>query len=649
MNLICSLKNINLSYGNKILFKDSHLQIGQGEKIGLIGLNGMGKSSLFKIILSELIPDISTPPFAFDKINQKSGNNHNFSVFSVHQKFILPSSEVSIKDYFFVYYPKLKQLYDRSLLLQKKIEEIPSDEYISEQENILTQLERLDFWKIQASYESYIKSFQLTDLEKDVRSLSGGEQRKILLALGLTSQASLILWDEPTNHLDMKTISLFEDEMVKSNKSQIIISHDRYLLSKVANRILHIHNSSLNSYKGSYSDYLDFLNIQEVNRKQTIKKLKNSLRREVEWMNQGIKARGTRSKKRVQSLEKLSQNVQFLKEQAKKSIELSFNHSNRKTKKLCEAINISLAYNGNELFSNLSFELKEGEKIGILGDNGVGKTSLIKIIAKRLNPTSGKIQYADNLKIQYFSQHRDEFSSSKSAYELLGAGEEYIHFKEGKSIHVSAYFQKFLFQKEDLHRPLQSFSGGELSRLQLALNLKNEADIWIFDEPTNDLDIESIEILENSLAKFKGTALIIGHDRTFLENTTNKIFLIKNNHLKIFTAGLSQVAPYLEVCDIEEEIKKEKEFQNSSIKKSNSEKQKIKNDKQTLIENLYFKIEKEEDKVKEIEGLLLKFNYQIPNEEQTSLRLSLNQKKVSIESKIEILFKELEKIENDLT
>lgn len=658
MTVLASLKNINLAFGQKTIFNNAAIQIEHGDKIGLIGLNGMGKSSLFNILLETIIPDTSNPAFVFDKATDKMGEKFKYSVFLVNQKFKIPSKPTKAKDYFYEYYPHLKELHDELEVVNKEVESSHSEKSLKRQHDLMDELERQGLWQLSNNFESYLKSFDLEDLDRDVQDLSGGEQRKVLLALGLTSDANLILWDEPTNHLDVDTITSFEEELIKTDKTFIVISHDRYLLSKTTNKIFHINKGQITSYRGSYADYITFLDEQEESRKKMLSKLKNSLKRETDWMRQGIKARGTRSKKRVEGFHNLSSKVAELKSEARKSMELMINKSGRKTKMLCEYKDVSFSYvsEGSEklMFEGIDFSLYKGDKIGVIGENGVGKSTLMKLLAKELVATSGKTKYADDLKICYFSQNKEELNLEKSPFDLLGDGEDFIHFKNGRSIHVASYFQNYLFNQGELHRPLSSFSGGEINRLQLALNLKNEADIWIFDEPTNDLDIESIEILEQKLAEFDGTVLIISHDRTFLENTTNKIWLIKNQGIQVFTSGYSHVAPYLDACALEEEIinnqraakKNSNQKDTQEVKQGAEEKVKITQQQKLRLDKLPGLIDEKEATIEQIENLLSQFDYSTMDAEKSELVGKLTAKKDVVEEELLELYSEQEELQD---
>ncbi len=533
MSILCNLKNISLNFGLKTIFKNAQLTVNVGDRIGLLGLNGKGKSTLFKILNGQIVTDHTTPPFEFHKA--RGEDNQRFSLFYVPQELPLEGHEgLTINDYFFVFYPDLKVMF----------------------ENSLEDFEQHHGWELIQNYESYLKYFNLHDLDKVVTELSGGEQKKILLSLGLSSIANLILWDEPTNHLDIETIRLFEDELSSTQKAFMLITHDRYLLSKLTKRILHIQNGVIESFTGSYTDYLQFLEESEHSKMQLLEKLKNNLEREQAWMRQGVKARRTRSKKRVEDFNVLKDRVGTIKSEAKRNLDLTLSKSNRQTKVLASFAEMSFGYPGQKtLFDNITGEIQKGNKIGLLGNNGVGKTTLLKLILEEFSPSKGKMKTADGLQVQYFSQKRDELEVDSTPFKVLGDGSDFVELPDGSKRHVFSYFESFLFHRDDIHRPLKTFSGGEKSRLQLALNLTRVGDILIFDEPTNDLDLETIQILEEKLGAFQGAVILISHDRTFLSTVTNKIWLLEEGKLQNFEGGYEQVAPYLEAVEMEKDLK----------------------------------------------------------------------------------------------
>ena len=649
MSLLCTLSNLHLHLGTKTLFKGAGFTISYGDRIGLLGLNGQGKSSLFKILSNKISADHSTPPFSFDKANSGGEDNTGFSTFLVPQEMNLaPGESISIRKYFFRFYPKHEMIHEKLDQLNIELETNTSEDLISKQKDLLDQLDHLKSWDLIRAFESYLKYFGINDFESDVSLLSGGEQKKILLSLGFTAKENLILWDEPTNHLDIETIKLFENELTNSNKTFVLITHDRYLLGKVSSRIFHIQRGQVETFNGSYTDYLDFLSQQEVARKRLLNKLKNSLSREQAWMRQGIKARGTRSKKRVEGFLDLKSKVSNLKGEARKELLLNVSSSGRKTKSLIEFKEASFSYPGKDIFKNAILNIHKGDRIGLIGKNGVGKTTLVKLILDELLATKGSIKRADDLQIQYFSQKKDEFNLEETPFDILGEGTDHVNLPDGGKKHVAGYFENFLFLKDDLHRPVKTLSGGEKSRLQLAKNLTRSADIWIFDEPTNDLDLETLQILEETLINFKGSLVLISHDRSFLSNVTNKTWVMDAGGVEEFVGGYAQAEAYLEALALEhillEEQSDEPEAIASPIETESlpDPSDKLSNAQKKRLSDIPVLISEKEQGVEKIDQLMLKFNFQAMDEETSKLYSDLAIKKDNLEEELLYLYDELE-------
>ncbi len=547
--ILCSFRHLSLSFGSKALFEDAELVIKKGDRIGLLGLNGKGKSSLFKILEGELGADQSIPPFTFDK-------NEKYSYFHVPQD--MPThipTETTINDVFWFFYPEGKKVIDELDTVNLRLTEASNEKDLKRQEYLLVQMEDHNLWNLQQSFLSYCKSLNLLDTEEQLENLSGGQKKKILLALGLSANKELILYDEPTNHLDIDTIRLFEQELLSSDKTFILTTHDRYLLGRTTNRIFQINQKKITSFEGNYTDFLEQQAQREKDRLLLLNRLKNSFRREDAWMKQGIKARGTRSKKRVENFNDIRRNIRTVKEGARRELELNIDQSKKKSKVILEAKNLGFSYpHKDPLFENLNFSIYRGNKVGLIGENGAGKTTLLKVLSGMLKGFEGDIKTSPDLNVCLFSQQRDELPLEKSPYELLGDGSDQVALADGKTQHVMSYFKSFLFDGDEIHRPLRTFSGGERNRLQLALNLKKSADIWIFDEPTNDLDLETLLILEKTLESFKGSVIIISHDRAFLKNTTNRLFVLEDGLLDVFEGGYDQAETYLEAMALEREL-----------------------------------------------------------------------------------------------
>lgn len=629
-----SLQHLHLSFGAKVLFNDASLIVHKGDHIGLIGRNGRGKSSLFKILTGEQSADQSDPALKFDK-------NPEYSTFLVPQEIPFPLDEtITINNILFRFYPELKKVHHELEEINLKIDS--DDSLQGRQAELMDQMDHLGGWELIERYQSYLKFFGHYDFDRHVLDLSGGEQKKILLSLGLSSKAQIILWDEPTNHLDIETIKLLEEELSGHDSTFILITHDRYLLDKVSKRIIHIHQAAIDTYTGNYHDFIQTQAKKDEERQRLIRRLSNRLRREQDWMNQGVKARGTKSKKRIEGFHQLTKRIGGLKSQIQKEMNINLMAGGKKSKKIVDFKNVSFGYNDQPLFADLNFEIHKGDRIGLVGKNGVGKTTLIKMILEEIKPQHGKIKWADDLKMQYFSQDRSTLKDDVTPFELMTNGSDQIQVEGGHNTHIAAYLDKFNFDRNDMNRPLKTFSGGEKNRIQMAMNLTTKGDIWIFDEPTNDLDLETLDILEEALRKFEGTIILISHDRAFLSSVTNKVFLIENQKLEIFEGGYEQVEAWLDLRDIEKDLEQEKLIEETT---SSEPKKPIVSKKE--IQALEEQIAQKEDLISKIDHLIQELGSLQSTEESVEKLIKLSEKKDTEESNLLELYDQLESLSSN--
>ncbi len=629
MSILLTLKNINLSFGQNVIFKGSELTIHEGDRIGLIGLNGQGKSTLFKIIDQEVTPDISTPPFTYDK------SNNPFKIFSIPQELNIEDfKDLNIEDFYLSFYP---ELYKAHVTLQ----EDPSNEKCYEV------FQQLNGWDIQNAYLNYLKGFDLLDLTKKVDELSGGERRKIALAIGLSSTAEILLWDEPTNHLDIETIERFEDELMHSRKTYLIISHDRYLLNHTTDKIFHIERGKISTFKGKYLQYLEYLENKEAELRKNLDKLQNHHRRELAWMRQGIKARRTRSKKRVEGFENIKSNISEIKSRSRKVVNLGLLHSGRKSKRLVEIEDGNFSYGESEILKDLNLVIAKNDKIALIGPNGAGKSTLIKIFKEDLKLSSGHQKNAQNLKVITFDQNRESLDLEKTPIEVIGEGNDFVILGDGTRKHIVGYLESFLFTSDQAHRPISTLSGGEKNRLQLAIFMKESADLWVFDEPTNDLDIETIELLEKELKAYKSALIIISHDRAFIDNICESTWLINEKKVEVFEGGYTQVAPYLHAIELEKKVNAEvsKKASISKKEKSNSKMSFKEKESFSKIESL---IETVEQDIESMNNELAKFDFSDMSLEKKKEYEELNSKKEGKDKELEELYLEWEELNSKL-
>lgn len=568
MTTLLTLKNLSLTHPHKTIFKDVTFTLNKGDRIGVLGLNGHGKTSLFNIIAGKTKADTTVPPFIYDK-------NKDFTFFYVPQE--LPATaEWTVEDYYYYFNPIAHKIKLELNTIGEKLENAGDifEALLERQSELFDQLNHMKDHESYDRYLNYLTMFNVEDIKAKISTLSGGEQRKVCLSLGLSTTAELVLWDEPTNHLDFETIEMFEDELTSSNKTFMVISHDRSLLTNVVDRIVHIQQGKLKSFTGTYNAYLEFLQTEDVRLTKEIDKLSNIQRRETAWIRRGAKARRTKSKKRIEDYSILNKSIQDLRDQAHKSASLKLKSSGRKTKEFIQVKDVSFAYDKSAtLFKNTNLVVAQGDKIALCGGNGAGKTTLLNLLMQKLKPTTGTVYQVDNLTVGHFSQKRESLELNKTPWDLIGEGIDFVISNTGDKRHVASYLEQFLFSSEEIKRPISTFSGGEKNRLQLAQFMKHSKDLWIFDEPTNDLDLETIGILEEELKNYKGALIVVGHDRSFLSNVTNKCWIIHEQEIEIFEAGFEQAQEYLEALAMQEALqKKNKSTQPAPIKIQSSTK-----------------------------------------------------------------------------
>ncbi|PCI95948.1 ABC transporter ATP-binding protein [Candidatus Aerophobetes bacterium] len=483
---LISCKSISKSYGLRDLFRDLSVSFSPGDRVGLIGPNGAGKSTLLNLFAKLDSPDTG------EIVHSKSAH-----IGYVPQHIEKHSGTV-------------QEVLEDALINDTHIDESNRERHIR---RILGQV-------------------GLADPAQLASELSGGRTRRLAIAKALVNEPNILLLDEPTNHLDLDTILWLESFLKRSFKTFIVTSHDRAFLDTISSKIWelsHRYPKGIFSVDGGYVEFIKARENFLMGQEKYERSLRSKTRREEEWLKQSPKARSTKAKARIQEAARLQHelaNVKFRNTESK--TELGFSSTDRKTKILLTAKNISKEFEGKKIFSEIDIRLVRGDRIAIVGDNGSGKTTLLKILAGEINSDSGTIKYADGLKIFYFDQHRESLDLNLSLRDALSPNGDTIIYR-GSSIHIYSWCKKFLFDKSRLDLPIKLLSGGERARVLIARLMMQPVDLLLLDEPTNDLDIDTLEILEASLDDFPGSVVLISHDRAIIDRVADNLVALDSN------------------------------------------------------------------------------------------------------------------------
>jgi ATP-binding cassette subfamily F protein uup len=491
---LISLQEASKSYGERPLFSNLSLVVSERERLALIGGNGSGKSTLLKILAS--LEELDS-----GKVSARKG---------------IRSAYVS------------------------QIDSFPPELSVSEVLEQLLTAAGFDHSEIARRVSMYLGLAGLTDTDTLVSTLSGGWRKRLAIASALALEPDCLLLDEPTNHLDIESIEWLEEQLSDLQCAVVCISHDRYFIERFASRVLELNTVYPRDHiisEGGYSDYIEHRETILSQLQQQRRSLANKVRREVEWLRQGVKARTTKSKARISEAHRLIDTLQSAPSTERPRLELEFSSTQRKTKELLKAERLSQAINGSQLFSKVSLVLSPGSRLAVVGPNGSGKTTFVKTLLGELPPTSGHITQAPNLRITFMDQARTELQDDRTLKEFLAPHGDSVPF-QGEQVHVAAWAARFLFSHNHLSRPLGALSGGERARALLAKSISQEADILVFDEPTNDLDIATLENLEEGFESFPGAIVIITHDRYILERSASLVLGLHDGQAMLFGSYL---------------------------------------------------------------------------------------------------------------
>lgn len=599
---LVDLFNIHKQYDIKILLQDVSFHLNEGERIAIVGQNGCGKSTLMKIITAQ-----EEPTEGKRVVNQSV----QIEMLAQQPKF---EDHLNVRDAIENELQELKAVKERyDELTNQLATDFENKALLEEHSRLTNYLDHHNAWSLDDKIERVLQEFKLKEYEdRLVITLSGGEQRRVALASLILKKPDVLLLDEPTNHLDVYMVEFLEEILLKEKFTLLFISHDRYFIDTIATRVVEVENRQLVSYNGGYNRYLV---LKEERMKSMAKEHENLLKylkQEEEWLAKGVKAREKRNqgrKKRVYELRDQAKSNPTLIRKMKVELEREKKHFNReegvsKKKMLFDIENLSYAIANKELINNFSTRILQKDKIAIVGPNGSGKSTLLRLMLGTIKPNSGVIKQGE-FKIGYFDQHRDMLSDNKTLIETFCPDGGDIINVNGKNQHVFGYLKSFLFPQEYLNKKVGMLSGGEKNRVALALLLSKNVDCLILDEPTNDLDIQTINILEEKLINYWGAILFVSHDRYFIDKIASKLFIFKNNG--VIEESFQNYSEYLL---IEKEIKELESFEVAAPKEASKTKSKPKQKtklsykEQRALETLPDEIEELESKMEELNNCL---------------------------------------------
>jgi ATP-binding cassette subfamily F protein uup len=522
---ILSVHNLRKLYLERVILDDVSFTIHAGERIGLLGLNGAGKTTLLKIVAGVLKAD-----------EGEVRRRRDLEVSYLDQEGGLRDDETvgaAIEGAF----THLRELEARLDAIHTQLENHPSgpetERLLNLQSDIAHRLEEHDLHTLESRKQEAMLALGLPPVDRLVGQLSGGERRRVALCRNLLEDADLLLLDEPTNHLDAETLDWLEDFLSRFRGTVMFVTHDRYFLDRVATKMVEVAKGRALVYQGNYSDYLEEKEAENLRAEKAESTRVNLLRRELEWLRRQPKARTTKSKSRIDRAHAL---IDGKPDAPIGSMQLLIPSGPRLGSTLIEAENLSHQLAGRQLINDFTFRLGAGQRVGIVGRNGLGKTTLLRILMKILQPDSGEVVHGPSVKFVYGDQKRESIDLNKTVLEEVSGGNEYVHVGEER-VSFRTWLGRFLFTEQTAAMPLRLLSGGERNRVQLAKMLREGGNIVILDEPTNDLDLQTLRVLEEALAAFEGSAFIVSHDRYFLNRVANRIIAFQGDGNLVVVEG----------------------------------------------------------------------------------------------------------------
>ena len=525
--IIFSMNGVSkiLPHNNKVILKDIYLGFFYGAKIGILGLNGAGKSTLLKIIAGVEKPTrgevVWAPGYSVGYLEQEPQMDPEKTVLEVVQEGVQPIMDI------------LQEYNDISMKFMEPMDDDEMNRLIERQGELTEQIEHVDGWEIDAKLERAMDALQCPPSDQKIKELSGGERRRVALCRLLLSEPDVLLLDEPTNHLDTESIQWLEAHLQQYKGTVIAVTHDRYFLDNVAGWILELDRGEGIPWKGNYSSWLDQKTKRLAQEEKAESKRRKTLERELEWVRMAPKARQAKQKARLGAYEKLASADTKQKEA---NLEIYIPNGPHLGNKVIVFNDVSKAYGDKLLFEHLSFELPPAGIVGVIGPNGAGKTTLFRLIMGIEQPDSGTIEIGETVKIAYVDQQHRSIDPDLTVYETIAGNSEWVRMG-GRDVNARAWVSRFNFSGADQEKLCGVLSGGERNRLHLALTLKDEGNVLLLDEPTNDVDVNTIRALEEGLDGFAGCAVVVSHDRWFLDRIATHILAFEGEGKVVFFEG----------------------------------------------------------------------------------------------------------------
>lgn len=597
MNFL-SVENISKTYGELTLFEGISFGINQGQKVGFIAKNGTGKTSLLNILSGKDTPDtgnvIYRKGLVVSFLEQEPELDDSLTV----EQIIFSSDNPILK----------------AVLRYEKAVENPDDS--DELQAAFEQVEALNGWDFETSYKQILSKFKLDNLQQQIKTLSGGQKKRLALATLLLHKPDMLIMDEPTNHLDLEMIEWLEQFFAKENITLFMVTHDRYFLDRVCNEIIELDEGKLYSYKGNYSYFLEKKEERLANENTEISKAKQLYKKELDWMRRQPKARTTKSKSRIDDFYEIKERASQRRKEHLVELEINME---RLGSKIVELHNVSKSFGSRKVLDKFSYNFLRGERIGVIGKNGTGKSTFLNIITGKMTPDSGKVVVGETIKFGYYTQEGIVPKEGQKVIDVIREYGDYIPLMKGRQISAQQLLERFLFDRKKQYDYVEKLSGGERKRLYLCTVLIQNPNFLILDEPTNDLDIVTLNVLESFLLDYPGCLIVVSHDRYFMDKIVDHLFVFRGNTvIEDFPGNYSDFRTYEDSAPTENTTKEPVATKNYKQKDSTI---RLSYNEQKEYANLEKQIEKLEKQKQQLESQFTTETWTVEEIQQKSIEL----------------------------